>query len=57
MQAKFAIQYLEKILQYISSDNKSRGHNAYSEEIQGGQRFPETSFYAGSPYGPVYVAL
>ena len=29
----------------------------FSEEIDGGKKFPDNSFFAGSPYGPVYVAL
>lgn len=57
MQAKIAIQYIELILRWISQENKSKGHNAFSEELESGQRFPDNSFYAGSPYGPVFVAL
>ena len=57
MQAKLAIGCIERILQYISKENKNKGHNAFSEEIDGGKQFPENSFFAGSPYGPVYVAL
>lgn len=48
---------MEDILNFIHSDNQSKGHNSRSEERDGNVKFPESHFFSGSPFGPIYVAI